>query len=76
VALLALASALPGLAAFTSSGSDGGDSAASERGLTRHDMLVGTGIMLIVATTSGASSTRRFCPVLARALRSARTREV
>jgi hypothetical protein len=54
VALLALASALPGLAAFTSSGG-GGDGAASERGLTRRDMLIGSGIMLIVATISGAS---------------------
>jgi hypothetical protein len=55
VTLLALASALPGLAAFTS----GGNGNASERGLTRRDMLVGSGIMLVVATTSGAPPPRR-----------------
>jgi hypothetical protein len=49
VTLLALASALPGLAAFLA-----GDSGAAGA-LTHHDKLFGSAVMLIVATTSGAS---------------------
>jgi hypothetical protein len=51
--LLALASALPGLAAFLA-----GDSGTAGA-LTHHDKLFGSAVMLIVATTSGASHAPR-----------------
>jgi hypothetical protein len=52
VALLTLASALPGIAAFTAEG-------AAASGLTAGDLSVGTGIMAFVAFTSGARRTAR-----------------
>lgn len=51
VALLALASALPGIAAFAA------DDGAAAGALSHRDLMLGTAVMFFIATTSGAKRT-------------------